>query len=302
MADNPIHPENDADKTPPPIKIKSAEKKSDTARIDLASAKPPSGETTRLDVSSAKTPPPDTTRIDTSSAKPPPSIIDKNNLPPDADDYFKRSTMRIDIAPGHGQAADGKKSDTTRIDISPAASDAAKKKTSKIDLSTASNAGDDVFKSKTIPVGIPTPPPAPSGPTRPKTIQMKRPSPSVGESIIVSPENTASATEQARKSETARIDLSAEDADRPATRPKTIRIKRPDGTSGRKSLTISRPEEETVTETETTSVDEFASEEETPGTFVGLMAIAALLIASVLLYVLLAQTLAPTLPFPGRIL
>jgi len=299
MADNPIHPENDADKTPP-IKIKSAEKKSDTARIDLASAKPPSGETTRLDVTSAKTPPPDTTRIDALSAKPPPSIIDKNNLPPDADDFFKRSTMRIDIAPGHGQSADGKKSDTTRIDITPSASDAAKKKTSKIDLSEASNAGDDVFKSKTIPVGIPTPPPASAGPLRPKTIQMKRPSPSAGESIIVSPENTASATEQARKSETARIDLSAEDADRPATRPKTIRIKRPDGTSGRKSLTISRPEDEA--EPETSSVEEFTSDDESPGTFVGLMAIAALLIAGVLLYVLLAQTLAPTLPFPGRIL
>jgi len=299
MADNPIHPENNSEESQP-IKIKSAEKKSDTARIDLASAKPPSGETARLDVNSAKSPKPDTTRIDTLSAKPHPSIIDKSNLPPDADDYFKRSTMRIDVTPGHGPAADGKKSDTTRIDIPPSASDAAKKKTSKIDLSAASSASDDVFKSKTIPVGIPTPPPASSGPLRPKTIQMKRPSPSVGESIIVSPESTASATEQARKSETARIDLAAEDADRPATRPKTIRIKRPDGTSGRKSLTISRPEEEAAAASD--NVEEFASEEETPGTFVGIMAIAALLIAGVLLYVLVAQTLAPTLPFPGRIL
>lgn len=288
MADNPVNPGNDAGKTPPPppIRIKSADKKSDTARIDLASAKPPAS---------------DTTRLDTSSAKPPPSIIDKNNLPPDADDYFKRSTMRIDISPAHGSSADGKKSDTTRIDVPPAASDAAKKKTSKIDLSSASSSTDDVFKSKTIPVGIPTPPPGPPpGPMRPKTIQMKRPSPTVGESIIVSPESTASATEQARKSETARIDLSAEDADRPATRPKTIRIKRPDGTSGRKSLTISRPDEETTASSAT--IEEFTGEEETADPFVGIMAMVALLVAGVLLYVLLAQTVAPTLPFPGRIL
>jgi hypothetical protein len=34
---------------------------------------------------------------------------------------------------------------------------------------------------------------------------------------------------------------------------------------------------------------------------VGLAAIAALLVTGVLFYLLLAQTLAPTLPFPGRI-
>ena len=273
MADNPNDSENKPEATPPKISIKSAEKKSDTTRIDL------------------------------STAKPPPSITDKNDLPPDAEDYFKRSTMRIDVPPGYGIPTGGKKSDTTRIDIPPAGGDASKHQTSKIDLSSAASSSDDVFKSKTIPVGIPTPPPPPA-PGRPKTIQMKRPAAAPGESIIVSPETTANATEQARKSETARIDLSAEDVDRPATRPKTIRIKRPDGTSGRKALAISRPSDEAAPDAAAVTADiapAIESDDDEPGVFVGIVSIAALIVACVLVYVLLAQTLAPDLPFPGRI-
>ncbi|HMP88851.1 MAG TPA: hypothetical protein PJ991_01555 [Kiritimatiellia bacterium] len=274
MADNPIDPEKKQDATPPKINIKSAEKKSDTTRIDL------------------------------SAAKPPPSIVDKKDLPADADDYFKRSTMRIDIPPGHGAPMGGKKSDTTRIDIPATSGDASKQQTSKIDLSSAASSTDDVFKAKTIPVGVPTPPPV-APPGRPKTIQMKRPAAAPGESIIVSPETTANATEQARKSETARIDLSADNVDRPATRPKTIRIKRPDGTSGRKALAIARPsDEETPTPSEETvspPIVDTADSDNEPGVFVGIISIAALVVAGILLYVLLAQTMAPNLPFPGRI-
>ncbi len=267
MVDHPTQPDS-SDNNPPKIKLKAAEKKSDTARIDLASAKPP------------------------------PSIVDKSLLPPDADDYFKRSTIRIDIPPSAGSPAGGK-SDTARIDVNPSAADAAKRQTAKIDLSAAAET--DPLKPKTVPVGIPVNPTA--APARPKTIIVKKPAAAPGESIIVSPENTANATEQARKSETARIDLSAEELDRPATRPKTIRIKRPDGTSGRKPLTISRPEEsETASVMQPAGTTEDLDGEEQPGVFVGIMAIAALLVSCVLLYCLLAQTLAPTLPFPGRML
>lgn len=249
MSDNPVPPAGSNDNQPPRIKIKPADKKSETARIDLASAKPP------------------------------PSIVDKNQLPPDADDYFKRSTIRIDVPPAPG----GGKSDTAKIELPPAVPD-------------------EAFRTKTPPVGVPVTPPA--GPARPKTIQMKRPAPAPGESIIVSPETTASATEQARKSETARIDLSAEELDRPATRPKTIRIKRPDGTSGRKALTISRPEQSAAAEEPTAiqSAEEMVlGEEAGPDLLTGLLTIAATLVAAALVYVLLAQTLAPTLPLPGRI-
>jgi hypothetical protein len=256
MADLPTPPENTPNPPKPAIKISSADKKSDTTRIDLASAKPP------------------------------PSITDKKDLPPDADDYFKRSTIRIDAPPGNADTAK----------LSPA--ETVKRQTTRIDVPTPS---DDVFKSKTIPVGIPANPP-PSTAGRPKTIQMKRPTAAPGESIIVSPDTTESATAQARKSETARIDLAAAEADRPATRPKTIRIKRPDGSSGRKPLTISRPEgSEDLTVAPSGSTETMGADEEDPGLLVGLAAIAALLVTGVLFYLLLAQTLAPTLPFPGRI-
>lgn len=254
MAENPVGTPNSNDNDPPKIKLTAAEKKSDTARIDL------------------------------SSAKPPPSIVDKSLLPVDADDYFKRSTIRIDVPPGTSSGMPAaSKSDTTRIEISSAA------------------ASDEVFTSKTIPIGVPvTPPPQPGG--RPKTITMKRPVAAPGESIIVAPDVTATATEQARKSETARIDLSAEELDRPATRPKTIRIKRPDGTSGRKPLTISRPEGSEASSISTEPVTELGGEEDTPGMLVTITAIAALIVAGVLVYLLIGQTLAPTLPLPGRIL
>jgi len=253
MSENPVGTPNSNDNDPPKIKLKAAEKKSDTARIDLASAKPP------------------------------PSIVDKSLLPVDADDYFKRSTIRIDVPPSTSSGAPAtSKSDTTRIEINNAAP------------------ADEVFTSKTIPVGVPVTPPPQSG--RPKTITMKRPVAAPGESIIVAPDVTATATEQARKSETARIDLSAEELDRPATRPKTIRIKRPDGTSGRKPLTISRPEGSEAVSIASEPVADLGGEEDAPGMLVNISAIAALIVAGVLVYLLIGQTLAPTLPLPGRIL
>lgn len=270
MADQPTQSENDAaaehkpSRSPIPVKT-AAQKKSETARIDLAAAKPP------------------------------PSIVDKKNLPADADDYFGRSTMRIEVGPSD------KKSETARIELPP---DAIKRKTSKIDLANAA----DIFKTETMAIGVPDEPPTHAAVSRtgkPKTIMVKRPgSASVpGESILVSPSTTASATEQARKSETARIDLSAEDMDRPATRPKTIRIKRPDGTSGRKPLAIARPTSEGMTEAPTLSsrpVESLETDDD-PGLLAGITAIAALLVAGVLFYVLLAQTMAPNLPFPGKL-
>lgn len=262
MSQEPIQPENQADKEKKTtrITIQPPGKKSETARIDLAAAKPP------------------------------PSIVDKDKLPPDAADYFGRSTMRIETGPAD------KKSETARIEL-PA--EAIKAKTSKIDLSTAP----DIFKATTMAIGIPATPPPGAKPARPRTVMVKRPGAvaTPGESIMVSPSTTASAAEQARKSETARIDLSADELDRPATRPKTIRIKRPDGTSGRKPLAIARPEGEEAPTISTRPMETEPAGDDDPGIFTGIAAIAAMIVAGILLYVLLAQTLATGLPFPGRI-
>lgn len=266
MVDEPIQPENKPQRPMTRIAIKppASAKKSETARIDLTAAKPP------------------------------PSIIDKANLPESAPEIFSRNTMRID-SPAGGD----KKSETARIELPP---EAEKRKTAKIDLANVP----DIFKSTTMAIGLPATPPA-ATPSRPKSVLVKRPgAPAAvpGEQIVVSPETTAGAMEQARKSETARIDLSAEELERPTGRQKTIRIKRPDGATGRKPLSIARPAggEAAAAEPSTISAPvEADSGEEEPDLLTGILAIAATLVAGVLFYVLLAQTVATTLPFPGRI-
>ena len=144
-----------------------------------------------------------------------------------------------------------KKSETAKLEVPTA--DKAKKITARVPIdAAASSETDDVFKKRTIPVSVPatTPPPTPTKtPTvtlaRPKTMQMRpvaaRPQPP---KVNVTPVEPAAVSE-AKKSETARLDLPPEPVaeDRPTTRPKTIRIKRPDGTTARKPLMITRPDE-----------------------------------------------------------
>jgi hypothetical protein len=91
--------------------------------------------------------------------------------------------------------------------------------------------------------------------------------------------------------------------DRPVTRPKTIRIKRPDGTTAKKQLTIARPAEgdvgEELPEGLRAPIPVHVSED--PGGVWAVLAMVAFVVICVLIYVLLAQTYAPTLPFPGKI-
>lgn len=296
----------------PKIRI-TGEKKSDTARIDLSKAQPPpsipEGEikevskealsefykksTIRIDqpkktetqkireeTQKIKS---ETQRIRDETQK---ILGETRRIDEDA---AKRSTMRVEL-----DSEQKKKKETSRLPIS----DITKRSTAKIDVGEITEGEDeDVFKRKTIPVGVPTPPPAdagrpPTGPqitSRPKTGQIKPPT-------ITKPV-PASTTAEAKKSETARIDLPPEAEERPMTRPKTIRIKRPDGTTARKQLTIARPEQAV----EATAGEAAPAEEGEVGAVFSICALAATLISAVLVYVLLAQTLAPSLPFPGRI-
>jgi hypothetical protein len=201
--------------------------------------------------------------------------------------------MRIELPP----EAD-KKRETTRIELP----EAAKKETTKIELPAAAA---QKVKSTTMALGIPVaPPPSPAKPKRPGALIMNRPGAAMspGESIVVEPSKTAQAAEEARKSETARIDLSAEQLDAAEGKPKTIRIKRPDGTSGRKPLAVARPEGKKLTAATMAQPEiEAEGDEEEPGLAASISAIAALLVAGFLFYMLLAQTLVPALPFPGKI-
>lgn len=227
-------------------------------------------ETTRIDLSKAVPPSHDTQKVDPAAAS-------------------KMTTMRVEIVEPQQQ----RKAETTRIDLAAAATP---KQTGRIDLGKEAG-GEDLFKRNTIAVGVPTPPPA----AKPKTIQVKKPVAKPNESLITPATPTPEAVIEAKKSETARIDLPPESADRPATRPKTIRIKRPDGTTGRKSLTIARPAGEEVSVAATITPGFAAAEEEGAGTVFSILALVALVVACVVVYVLAAQTIAPTLPWPGRL-
>lgn len=221
----------------------------------------------------------------------PPSIFDKANLPSHADEIFGLNTMRIELPP----EAD-KKRETTRIELPPAA----KKETAKIELPAAAA---QKAKSTTMALGVPAAPPSPAKPKRPGTLIMKRPGAAAapGEALIDQPAKTAMATEQARKSETARIDISAGQLEAAEGKPKTIRIKRPESGSGRKPLSIARPEDKKLTAATMAAPELQEDDEDAPGLAATISAIAALLVAGFLFYMLLAQSIAPMLPFPGKI-
>ncbi len=97
----------------------------------------------------------------------------------------------------------------------------------------------------------------------------------------------------------------------PVTQRKTIRIKRPDtvaSPSGGKTLVIARPSRPVSVALPASAeeqADEIAKEmhtEKNPGAVFAILALAAVLVAAVLTYILAAQTFAPTLPFPGRLM
>lgn len=272
----------------PPIQIRPSDKKTETTRIDLSQAQPP--------IASVG---------DTQPVQADPAPVKRSTVRIDVPAPVKAETQRVKsetqkVGPAAFNATmrvevpEKRKSETTRIDI-PA--DAFQKAPGTAPRGPVPEGAEDVFKRTTIPVGIPTPPPAASA--RPKTLAVKRPLGAAAEKAEAAVSPAEKAVSEAKKSETARIDLPTDLGDeRPATRPKTIRIKRPDGTTARKALTIARPDAES--DTRPVSLGSVGEEEEAGGAF-SVLALVAALITCVLLYVLAAQSLAPSLPWPGRI-
>jgi hypothetical protein len=201
------------------------------------------------------------------------------------------------------------KKQTSRVELDStvvaAAAQEAKKTTARIELGDA------------IGIGKPAPEPvAPGARQIPRTVRIKQPEMpptiSLKKPSAPAPVGTPPPSSNIRKSETARIELPPETiVEQPVTRRKTIRIKRPgaegeDMPTQRPTLQIRRDESETAQEQPpplvTTEGPEITSEEaEAPGLIFTLCAVAALIIFSVLIYVLAAQTIAPNLPFPGKI-
>lgn len=253
-----------------------------TVRIELASQPPP---TTRAEGVTEEEMKRTTARIEPAPGISPMSDADKMEA-------AKKSTVRVQIDEEKAKG-DTARMDTSKIVFGPEE----KKKTARIDLGEVLEGEEDIFKRRTALLdaskfGVT------EAPGVPRTIRIKRPetpvTPAVTPSKPMAPA-AAPGPELAKKSETARIELPPEiSAEQPPTRRKTIRIKRPEGVTTSKPLVISKPEGPRPARQPVGEVEEV-----TP-VFSG-VAIAAIVVAAILVYVLAAQTIAPGLPFPGKL-
>ncbi|OQA26650.1 MAG: hypothetical protein BWY59_01308 [Verrucomicrobia bacterium ADurb.Bin345] len=265
-----------------------------TVRIDLGSGMQPLTDEQKEEALKKST-----VRIDTPADIQPVSEADKLEL-------AKKTTARVIID------EDRAKGDTTRIEPATAEpSDAAKKRTARIDLGEMLDDEQDIFKRRTALIdsskfaGSTEAPGAPrtiriKRPETPPTTQMPRPPEPEPEEDVVVPVSQA---EAARKSETARIDLPPEVAEQPPTRKKTIRIKRPGSSgAGSKPLVITRTPVDTGY---TPGAKPKIVEEDSPA--FAWIAIAAVLVSAVLIYVLasqvgtVAELIPARFPYPGSL-
>lgn len=309
----------------PTIRIgKPSDPKKSTSRIDLSAASAP----VNLDELSKTATIPiavpaqseefgkkSTIRIDQPGSAAP-GVVDKETV-------LKKATVRIEI-PSDIQPAgvadaieaakkttarviideDRAKGDTARIEPAvPEPPDATKKRTTRIDLGEVPEEEQDIFKRRTTVMDA-TKLAGAAGEV-PRTIRIKRPEGAAPTTEI--PPITAPPPQQvesARKSETARINLPPEVAaveEQPPTRKKTIKIKRP-GAATSAPLVITRAPAEGLPAGEVVPAGE-----PQPHPAFAWIALVAVIVAVVLVYVLAAQVgTAPDLlparfPYPGRL-
>ncbi|MCX7010299.1 MAG: hypothetical protein NTY53_24185 [Kiritimatiellaeota bacterium] len=321
---------------PPKVKLDTAQIKMASAPALVPTA-PASGEsrkesTLRIDLPGSnitETAPPPLARKQTSRIEVPMTIAAASP------GVAKKSTARIEL-PDTVVATSGLKKDTKKVQLPdtvveiPAPSTVkkqttpltVKKQTARVDLGTtviAMPAAQEAKKTTArielgdaIGIGKPAPEPvAPGARQIPRTVRIKQPEMpptiSLKKPPMPVPVGTPTSAGEVRKSETARIELPPETiVEQPVTRRKTIRIKRPgaegDEVPAPRPLTVAREPGESLQPPTLTGMKVPELEEtDEPGITFTLCAIAALLIVSVLIYVLAAQTFAPNLPFPGKV-
>jgi hypothetical protein len=229
----------------------------------------------------------------------------------------KKQTTRIDLTAVTGAPTPPKKQ-TSRLTMVPADAGQATAKTIRLAPAPAKPAA---LPTLPPPVPAPAPPPltgrlvppeeaaksktsripleAAVGPEQaageqagvPKTIRIKRPGSAATWKVPKAPgpeEEAPAAPAEAAKSKTAQIDVSgiAPEAPGQATQRKTIKIRRPDGTTGPtrpagRTLQVARLEPELE--------EELAGEVEGPGIVYSIVAIAAVCVAAFVVYVIVAQ-------------
>lgn len=294
----PAKPAGEADLTTLKQAMQKTSAQIDSARKELqkpAAPAPAQAEkkgTMFMDVESLEAPPKpplaeqkkQTSRISTASAVPPParpkeSLDDFTPAPPSS--LAKNATMFMNIEDDLGEA--------------PAKAET-KKQTARIDISTAIPSPRETGRIGETPATIKIKRPVTT--TTARHTPVRPPEPAVLQSVL-SQQPAPAMVAEGKKSETSRIELPP-DAVRPATRKKTVKIKRPDGSEmGAPKLTLARP----VTSTFQAAQVEMPAkpEREEAGMAFSIISIAATIVLCVLIYVFLAQVLANGLPFPSPI-
>ena len=293
-------PASAAGAPPVTIKIPTGEvgKKKETSRIDLAQAQAPQAAPALVDIA----------KKTTARIAPAPGAI-KPVSEAERQELFKKSTVRVRVEDAQAKAPPGPAAQATPADVA-----AAKKQTSRIDLQEVLGGDEDLFKRRTAMLDPNKFPPTPTeAPGAPKTIRIKRPDGAAATGPVALPAEAPPPaiepiTMEARKSETARIEMPEGAVEQAPTRRKTIRIKRPDGGGEGRPLTISAPSP-AIARTRPMELEEAGGEAEEEGesALFAVLALAAVLMACVLVYVLAAQVgtveslAAPNVPFPGGV-
>ena len=307
---------------PPKVKFETTRIKLETAKLHVPPPAPegePAKSATAPGGDLPITTTPDVVKKQTSRVQMPGAAPTSASTP-------KKATARVELPETVSAAPTTAKKATNRVQLpdtvlAQPAPAVLKKQTTRIELSGGGTTSADTQGAKKttarIELGDVTKIASPGSSQQiPRTVRIKQSElpPTVAARKI--PEIiSAGGMEEARKSETARIELPPETiVEQPVTRRKTIRIKRP-GAEGelppamRVPTTIARATP-TVAPTQTAH-PEAAPEEEliaaTPGAeeeaslLAMLCAAAAFIVTTVLVYVLAAQTIAVNLPFPGKV-
>ncbi len=281
--------------------------------------KPDKSETSRIELSDAESPAPEARGGEPVSVR---EVL--------LGETGKLSTARITLqGPAGAGAEPGDKSATSRIDLDAAekpsteeAASIAKDSTVRMDLTGAGAAVHAAQMNRTAririeeepladaphgatariePEGVAVPPEPPKTQT-PRTVRLQRPT-AMPKTVVLRKPGDAAA--ESGKSTTAKISVPEGAAAAGAsTQRKTIRIKRSDGpSSSSKTLTIARPGAASPSAASEQQLQEIlGAVREDAGPAFSVLALVALLVMAVLVYVLAAQTVAPSLPFPGRVL
>lgn len=226
----------------------------------------------------------DTSRIELSQARPPTPEETKKATARIAGGTQPIRIMSEVERMAAAKAAEKAKSATGPVPQPPPSviEEASKRQTTRIDLSEILGGDEDIFKRRTTLLDASQIQAAAAAP-QPRTIRIKRPEEApTGPITPPEPPRVEPIAAEARKAETARLEVPTPPPEEAPTRKKTIRIKRPEGPEPSIARPVSAP-------SVIARAPAMAPAEEEESTLFSILSLVALLVTCFLIYVLIAQ-------------